>query len=240
MAVIFDCSSNMAMFRKPYTTTSSVSFAFPPPTAVAGLISAIVGLNNGAGENAANADYWRALSGTRVAVSILGATRWLRAALNFWNVKNPQSTPHIQVKHQFLASPVFRIYVKGGVEGRLREKLEKDSFVYTPFLGVAYALAELRYRGECVDEAIDGENIGVDSVLPRSEGLELDVMASGGAFKEIVPLKFADDRALLESVTVLYSGGRGNRLVLKKRGATDVSRCAVQGVDDVIAWFPEW
>lgn len=240
MAVIFDCSSSMAMFRKPYTTTSSVSFAFPPPTAIAGLIAAVVGLNNGAGENASSAAYWRVLSGTKVAVSILGSTRWLRAALNFWNVKNPQSTPHIQVKHQFLASPKFRIYVKGGLEERLREKLEKRSFVYTPFLGVAYALADLHYRGTCSDEPVGCDPVEVASVLPRSEGLELDVMVSGGVFKEIVPLKFADDRALLESVTVLYTEGKSKRLLLKKRGVTDVSRCTVQNVDDVVAWFPEW
>ena len=48
MAVMFDCSSDMALFRKPYTTTSSVSFAFPPPSAIAGLVSAIIGLDNGA------------------------------------------------------------------------------------------------------------------------------------------------------------------------------------------------
>ena len=38
MAVVFEVSGRMAMFRKPYTTTSSISFAFPPPSAIAGLI----------------------------------------------------------------------------------------------------------------------------------------------------------------------------------------------------------
>ena len=74
MAVIFDCSSSMAMFRKPYTTTSSVSFAFPPPSAVAGLIAAIVGIDNGAWDGGAKAAYWNELAGTRIALSILSPT----------------------------------------------------------------------------------------------------------------------------------------------------------------------
>ena len=75
MAVIFDCSSSMAMFRKPYTTTSSVSFAFPPPSSVAGLIAAIIGLDNGAWDGGAKAAYWKELAGTRIALSILNPTR---------------------------------------------------------------------------------------------------------------------------------------------------------------------
>ncbi|MGB4656082.1 MAG: CRISPR-associated protein Cas5, partial [Bacillota bacterium] len=44
---VFEASGPIAMFRKPYTTTSSVSFAFPPPTAIAGMIAAIIGIPNG-------------------------------------------------------------------------------------------------------------------------------------------------------------------------------------------------
>ena len=238
MAVIFDCSSSMAMFRKPYTTTSSVSFSFPPPTAIAGLIAAIIGIDNGSAVNAANAGYWRELAGTKVAVSIRKPTKWLRAALNFWNIKNPQSTPHIQVKHQFVAFPEYRIYVKGGVESVLRERLENNHFVYTPYLGVAYALAQLEYVGFCEDVPVGKEEVLVDSVIPWMEGMELDIAASGGVFKEIVPLKFTEERALCKSTTVVYSDS--NKLVLRKRGAADVTRCVARGVEDIAAWFPEW
>lgn len=63
MAVIFDCSSDIAMFRKPYTTTSSVSFAFLPPTAAAGLICAIIGEDNESADDGCNAAYWRRMAG---------------------------------------------------------------------------------------------------------------------------------------------------------------------------------
>ena len=240
MAVIFDCSSSMAMFRKPYTTTSSVSFAFPPPTAIAGLVAAIIGLDNGAAANASSAGYWGELSGTKVAVSLRRPIKWLRAALNFWNIKNPQSTPHIQVKHQFVAFPEYRVNVKGGVEKALRERLERNSFVYTPFLGVAYALAHIEYVGFCDDTPAGSEDYDVNSVIPWNDAQELDLHASKSVFKEIVPLRLTCNRALAQSVKVVYSGSDTGKLVLKKRGNADVTRCVTRDVEDVVAWFPEW
>lgn len=46
MALVFDITSEYAMFRKFYTTTSSISYPFPPPTAIGGLIAAIIGEEN--------------------------------------------------------------------------------------------------------------------------------------------------------------------------------------------------
>ena len=58
MVLVFDIEGDMALFRKPYTTTSMVSYPFPPPTAVAGMLGAIVGINHEASQNAKNARYW--------------------------------------------------------------------------------------------------------------------------------------------------------------------------------------
>ena len=240
MAVMFDCSSDMALFRKPYTTTSSVSFAFPPPSAIAGLVSAIVGLDNGASGNASHADYWKELAGTRVAVALLRQTRWLRAAVNFWNVKNPQTTPHIQVKHQFVASPRYRVYVSGGIEDRLKHYLEEGRFVYTPYLGVAYALAQIDYIGACDPQPMGEGEVRVDTVVPwAGEGMELNLAESGGIFSERVPFRLTTERALAESVKVVYSADVNRPLCVRKRGELHVTRCAARGVEDIVAWFPE-
>lgn len=235
MAVVFDCSSNMAMFRKPYTTTSSVSFAFPPPTAVAGLIAAITGAENGADKRADNAEYWSGLTGTQVAVALQCPIKWLRASINFWNVKNPAKAPHIQVKHQFLSRPKYRIYVKGGIEDALRDRLQRGEFVYTPYLGTAYCITSIEYAGCCEDEEVGGSEIMVNTVLPLADDVELDMSKSKKIFKETVPFKLTQDRGLDTSVTVLYTDN-ANTLALKKRGSLDVTRC----MDETVAWFPEW
>lgn len=147
MAVAFDISAPIAMFRRPYTTTSSVSFPLPPPTAVAGLIGAIIGLSNGSYEKAFYAKYWDEMKGTKIALSIINPISWFSTTINFWNLKEPQKSPHIRVKHQFVRQPKYRIYVHGGVEEKLRQHLENGTFIYTPFLGTAYAIADIEYLG---------------------------------------------------------------------------------------------
>lgn len=238
MAVMFDCSSDMALFRKPYTTTSSVSFAFPPPSAIAGLISAIVGLDNGASGNASHAYYWRELTGTRVAVALLRQTRWLRAAVN---LKTPEDESRAPIKHQFVSSPRYRVYVSGGVEAHLRGHLERGSFIYTPCLGVAYALAQIDYIGFCDPRPVEEGEVRVDTVVPwTEEGMELNLAESGGIFSERVPFRLTTERALTESIKVVYSADVKRPLCVRKRGELHVTRCAARDVEDVVAWFPEW
>lgn len=238
MAVMFDCSSDMALFRKPYTTTSSVSFAFPPPSAIAGLISAIVGLDNGASGNASHAYYWRELAGTRVAVALLAPIQWLRAAVN---LKTPEDESRAPIKHQFVSSPRYRVYVSGGIEARLRGHLERGSFIYTPCLGVAYALAQIDYIGFCDPRPVEEGEVRVDTVIPwTEEGMELNLAESGGVFSERVPFRLTAERALDESIKVVYSADVNRPLCVRKRGELHVTRCAARGVEDVVAWFPEW
>ena len=238
MATVFEISGQMAMFRKPYTTTSSVSFAFPPPTAIAGLISGVIGISNNSDDDACNSSFWESLKGTKVSLSILSGLKWMRHAVNFWNVKNPQTSPHIQVKHQFLLNPRYRIYVEGGLESRLREKLEKGYFVYTPYLGVAYALADISYIGNYKCEPVEeGGFLTLDTVIPWQEDLSLcKIVETGGVFKEQVPFKMDSKRTLLQSIAVLYPPSPTSKLSLKERGGMDVSRCG----KELVAWFPEW
>jgi CRISPR-associated protein Cas5h len=201
------------------------------------LIGSIVGLDNNASEQASKAAYWSALPGTSIAVSIKKSVKWLNAAINFWNTKDPQKSPHIQVKHQFVSRPEYRIFVKNGIESRLREKLEKNSFVYTPCLGVAYALAEVSYVGCFEDFPVSEEIIPIGTVLPFYDDIQLEFGAKlTRVFKEIVPFRLGGDRSFLESKTVLYSDIGNNKLTLKNRGSADVTR----SMDEFVAWFPEW
>ena len=240
MAVVFDIRGDRAMYRRPYTTTSASSYPFPPPTAVAGLLCAILGIDGGSAHRGCNSRYWEALGGTQIAVASRNPLRWFRGTLNFWNTKDPQKAPHVQIKHQFVSRPKYRIYVEGGVEAKLRHHLEKGTFIYTPYLGVAYALGEISFVGSFDWKPLepeDGVPLNIGSLLPwKEEGMELDVLASGGAFKEILPFRMDAERQFLESVTVLYPVAPEKPLVLKKRGSVDVTRCG----DDVVAWFAPW
>jgi len=237
MALVFDINGSMAMFRKSYTTTSSVSFPFPPPTAIAGLLGAIAGFESGSSLDASRSGLWERMGGTRVGLRILSQGTISSHTMNFWNTKDPNKNPHIQMKHQFIFSPRYRIFVNGELETILRPHLENGTFVYTPFLGVAYALAEISYFGYFREEKVETDGkIPVDSVIPWQEGMLLDVMASGGAFRERMPFEMNNERALKKVVDVVYSPSPDKKLYLLEKGEIHVSRCG----KDIVAWFPYW
>jgi CRISPR-associated protein Cas5h len=240
MTLVFDINGDQAMFRKPYTTTSMVSFPFPPPTAICGLLGAIIGIDHGSARGAMRAEYWAQFGGTRVALGLRRPVAWFSTAVNLIKFKssNGDMSEHIQVKHQFLKLPAYRIYVRGGaVYERLKEKLERGEFIFTPFLGVAYAIADLTYVGEFAEESVDEQSTYVDSVVPAYGDLQLDVTQSGFLHSELVPFRLDQYRRQQESVNVIYPEYRlGSQIRLTNRGDVDVTQ--ING--ERVAWFEQW
>lgn len=238
MALAFEITAPIAMFRRPYTTTSSISFPLPPPTAVAGLIAGIVGVNNGSDIESFSAAYWDEMAGTQIAVSVLNRIAWYTAAVNFWNLKEPQKSPHIRVKHQFIKNPKYRIYVNGGIEGRLCKHLSEGTFVYTPCLGTAYAIADIYYLGDFEKKVVNEKRINLSSVLPLlpDHNVKVDILSSGGVFRDNLPYRLSKKRALYESVTTLYSTLAKEGICLTEWEGLDVTYYR----DECIAWFPAW
>ncbi|MCL4442200.1 MAG: type I-B CRISPR-associated protein Cas5b [Firmicutes bacterium] len=238
MAVVFDISGPIGMFRRPYTTTSSVSFPVPPPTSVAGLISAILGFDNGSNDEASKALYWENIKGTKVAVAITRPLAWSTGTINFWNMKEPQKNIHIRVKHQFVKNPGYRIYVSGGVEGKLQELLENGRFIYTPYLGTAYALADIQYCGSFPEVLVQSGKMALSTVIPQLEGtrIDFDIKNTGGVFRERLPYALSAERAFQESINVFYSSDPSQNITLSGWEGLDVSTVG----DENVAWFPAW
>ncbi len=240
MSLVFEITSDLAMFRKGYTTTSMVSYPFIPPTAVAGIIGAITGLDNGAGDIAYGARFWNEMKGTQVAITICSPISWYVTAVNLIKFKSGSGDmgEHIQPKHQFLKKPCYRIYIRNGeIYEKLKMRLKNDEFVFTPYLGVAYAIASVRYLGEFEDKEIDEYPVGVNSVVPLTGNLDIDVFKSRTIHKELIPLKQDIERTVLKSVPVLYNGrGKKGVVYVRKRGELELSKVG----DDVVAWFEPW
>lgn len=246
MALVFDVRADLALFRKPYTTTSMISFPFPPPTAVAGILAAVVGVDHGSGVKAQRADYWTALAGTRVAVGLRSPVEWTVTAINLMKFKSASADmgEHIRAKHQYVKRPHYRIFVAGGeLYSRLKERLSRGEHVYTPYLGVAYALAEIDYIGQYQERNLrlgEGE-LAVSTVVPHYEGLRVDVLKSGGVHRETIPFRLDNVRRLQETVTVYYPEFRRRTaqppcLYLKATGELRISWVG----EDKVAWFRAW
>ncbi|MGI9861619.1 type I-B CRISPR-associated protein Cas5b [Moorella naiadis] len=240
MVLVFDVAADMAMFRKPYTTTSLVSFPFPPPTAVAGLVGAITGLDHGAARGSWRAEFWHHLAGTQIALGFNREPLWMTTTVNMIKFKSPSGdmSEHIQAKHQLVKKPSYRVYLRGGaIYIELKKRLERGEFVYTPYLGVAWALADIAYVGEINEVEVREEDTWINTVLPIYGGARVDVLRSGTIHRELVPYRLDAERRLKETVNVVYLDFKNKGcLWLKARGNLPVSQVGGERV----AWFGAW
>ncbi len=231
MPVAFRVSSPLAMFRKWWTTTSSISYAFPPPTAVAGLISAILGFEKSDDNRAL---YWEKVTGC-ISV-VIERYSFINMGLNFINTKNNKE--HTQIMHQFLRNPSYVILYKGPLEEELKNYLSRGYAHFTPYLGVAYAITAPEFLG------VFGETVTtrdyVDSVYPyktstkegeSEEVPSVDISRTQEVFLEKVDLRLDISRRKEDTVNVLYSKGR-----IYFKGKVEVNVVGEYSVK----WFPCW
>ncbi|MHB1421484.1 MAG: type I-B CRISPR-associated protein Cas5b, partial [Bacillota bacterium] len=200
----------------------------------------IAGIDNGAGEGADGAAYWGMLNGTQVAVAVRSPLSWYLTAVNLLKFKSKSGDmkEHIQPKHQFIKNPRYRIYVRGGqIYGELKARLSRNESVFTPYLGVAYAIAEVDYLGEFSDEDVLEFPAIINTVVPVVDDMVIDITKSQAIFKELVPLALDEGRNFLKSVPVIYSGQEGTgKIFIKEKGYLSLSKVGADGV----AWFEPW
>ncbi len=226
MPVIFRVSSRLGMFRKWWTTTSSVSYPFPPPTAVAGLIGAILGFET---SDTGEALYWDKLKGSQVAVRIEDY-KLISLGVNFINTKNFDG--HTQIMHQFVKNATYTIFYKGPHEKELYNMLDSGEVHFTPYLGVAYAITKPEFVGYEPHETVVQTDV-VDTIIPvLHEGIEVDFVKNGGrVFYEKVALRMSKQRVREDIIGVMY--GKGSLYLKKPISASKVGNMNV-------VWFPKW
>lgn len=152
--LVFDISGPVGHFRKPYSPMSPVTYPFPPPTAVFGMVGAICGYEKN--------EYMMYMNESDLAVGIrlLKPARKFRAALNLLNTKGKAernyfrptgNNPRIQIPHEFLRDPAYRIYFASGsqrVMDDLENMLSLGQTAYTPCLGLSECIAQVEFDGE--------------------------------------------------------------------------------------------
>lgn len=239
MPVGFMVRAPLAMFRKWWTTTSSISYDFPPPTAIAGLISAILGFPKGENNKA---NYWNEMKGGQVAI-VIESFRRLNMGINLINTKKDKKyfVEHSQVMHQFVRDVSYIIFYKGPKEEQLYKYLENSWSKYTPYLGVAYALTQLTLLGIGREEEV--RDYYVDSVFPLTEDEDIpsiDVIGSSGVFSERMDYVMDESRRRRGVINVIYAKGP---IYFKEK--VFLSRLWMEGEvsekkEYYVKWFPRW
>ena len=207
----FEISGPYALFKKPYSPMSPVSFPIPPPTAIFGILGAIAGWQKD--------QYLERINrgDCAVTVRVMNPVEKFRAAVNLLDTSESfRLKGHIQIPFEFLRDARFRVFFWHGDEtdvlSPLREKLESGTTAFTPALGLANCFAEIEYRGEKSAELrVSRTSVGLTCAVPVENGkpvIHYDL--SGKRVTRItVPSRMTPDRRVEKYQTVVV-GEEGN------------------------------
>lgn len=206
--ISFKLWGEYAHFKKYYTTTSPLTFEFPPPPTVAGIISAIVGI-----DKSEYLDYFQNENDFKIAITIkspVKKVRWTQNLIDtkkhFWKIKG-----RTQIRTEFLKNPCFQIYFSHNnkeIYNELRKHLENHTSVYSVSLGLSELLANFEYNGEIeVDKKTSDEAVNINSVVPCSKLKDdgsVDFTRTVEIFKVNYPIIMDKERVVTKRDNVLF------------------------------------
>jgi CRISPR-associated protein Cas5h len=197
----FEVFGSLGHFRKFYTTSSALTYPFPPPTVLRGLVGAIIGIER--------EEYLTHTKDLKFALQILNPVKTLTVSVNFINTKGKGGTfepslearskaedsARTQVIQQLVKDPRYRVFVlgDGNVFETVREHVELRKFFYTPVLGTSEHIAEIEYVGTFEVKELEDLEGKCYSVCPLEllEDLRITSIKIG---KELIPYRMEEDR----------------------------------------------
>ncbi len=213
--MVFDIWGDLGHFRKFYTTTSPLTFSFPPPMTLAGILGAIYGTEKNTNE------YLKVFGseGCKIAVRIINPVKKIRMGLNLLetkgrNLKIPMSdknlAPRTQIRTEFLKDPQFRLYVSHKDEkvfDSLIEKVKKHESFYTVSLGLSELLADFKYIGVYnAENRTNGEAVELHTTFTADNLIanSLEVEAGKKYFREKMPIIMNQNRVVERYDDVIF------------------------------------
>ena len=210
--LVFDIWGDYGHFRKFYTTTSPLTFSFPPPSTIGGILGAIYG----AGKD----EYLKLFlhDKCKIALKIVNPVRKVRMGINLINTKggywtlhsNKYHEPRTQIRTEFLKEPYFRIYFAHEDEKifeAIAELLKKHQSTYTVSLGLSELLADFKYIGEYDSEQkSDNEFVEFQTSVTETKLIqnELEIESGKKYFKEKMPIKMNPERIVEKYDDVIF------------------------------------
>lgn len=217
--LVFDIWGDYGHFRKFYTTTSPLTFSFPPPSTIAGILGAIYGSTKYSYLGEFLNDQ------CQISLKIINPVKKVRMGLNLLetkgtNLRLPMSdknlAPRTQIRTEFLKDPCFRIYFAHKNEETFRKLtslVKEHKSIYTVSMGLSELLADFKYVGEYDSEKIESnkfklDNEGVEIQTPIIEGNLIKdgfkIETNKKYFKEKIPIKMNQERVVEKYDDVIF------------------------------------
>lgn len=213
--LVFDIWADYAHFRKFYTTSSPLTFSFPPPSAIAGILGAFYGSDKNKNE------YLKVFGSEvcKIALRILRPIRKVRMGINLLETKGtnfrlPMSDKHLaprtQIRTEFIKNPAFRIYIAhqdASIFNGLYKNISEHKSIYTISLGLSELLADFRYIGIYNSETIrNGKPSDITTPVIASNIIPdtIEIEMGKKYFKEKLPIKMNPERIVEKYDDVIF------------------------------------
>lgn len=241
--VVFDAWSSYGYFRRPYTTTTSLTFNFAPRSAIEGLIGAILGIPS--------KDLSSKLAESKIGIGILNDVckipfSTMHTHSDFWQemrayVENKpvtKKTYHTRVNMELLVSPRYRVYFDDPkLSGELTSMLKSHQAVFTPYLGTSSMIANFAYVGTFDYVQQRKDTAGISSVVPYSGKMPNILVEKDKiyAIEQNMPGRLNEKRELLSSYSAIY--GITGQVVIKVRDM-EINTFHYDGVEHSFVFLP--
>lgn len=205
--LVFDIWGDYAHFRKFYTTTSPLTFSFPPPPTIAGILGAIYGTAKETNQ------YLKMFcgDGSWITVRIVQPIKKVRMGLNLVNTaRSWKLKERTQIRTEFVKAPYYRIYFSHQDKQVLNDiaaSIKGHKTVYTLSLGLSELLADFKYIGE-FSGVTKNDREWVDIITPITEenltpkGIKVE--AGKKYIKEKMPIKMTPERVVEKYDEVIF------------------------------------
>ncbi len=164
--LVFDVKGPYAHFKKYYVTTSALSYAIPPKTALYGLVGAILGLSK---EGNKYLDYFSDKS-CLMGLQLCRPLKTTRVGINLRPDRSRYKDNPKPTLFELISEPHYRIFFHHKderLQTHLSELIKHHCSVYTPSLGLANLVANVWWQGE-VGAVVENstEAVSINSVIP--------------------------------------------------------------------------
>lgn len=163
--LIFDISGEYGHFRKFNTTTSPLTYSIPTPSAIYGVLGAVLGIEREDSHNKIREgkEHLREIFSSQnaaVAVKPLTEIKKVNIGFNLLNTKSDNAYFNIenkknehgrtQIEYEILKDPKFRIYLnwEHPLKSELKKRLRSKNFHFNPYLGISQMTADINYVDE--------------------------------------------------------------------------------------------
>jgi len=213
-AIIFDVYGEYGHFRKFNTTTSPLTYSIPTPSAIFGLLGAVLGIEREDSHNKIREkkEHLREVFSNKnasLAIRPLSEIKKVNIGFNLLDTGSYQSffnvTNRTQIEYEILKDPKFRIYLQWDhpLEKELIERLANKRFHFNPYLGISQMTANIEFIGEKeLVEIFESSYIDFSTAVNLSEiksekaPIDIDFIKQKTFQVETFPLDMQIDRTI--------------------------------------------